>query len=1261
MADADTIDLRSEFNPPPASPTLTTGNDSVNLRAEFNPPQPQSLTSTDLRSQFDPPKPEDKDQSQEDILHPLATEAGREKWNSSTPLERLGILLSHPWDKYVASVDQAFQGPQIPRVEAPKEGGVVNRAEQLGAALDNTFTGIASGLASRGGIATLANPESAVYAAPRFIAGGMQSLMGTANQPTAQQKIESVLSGGLMVAGGSHLGVKGVTDLLPESIPEPEAKPAITPIESIPKREPTPEEAKAMSQQLQDQAKAASTPGEQVALETASDAVAKLHSNAESSPLQNGVPTAKSEEGPLKPLPDNAIVKIPGPGEIGTPTITIPGAPGGTPRFEGAREPAPEFHGTPEEARAAGYAVDLKSEFEKPQPEEVKPMSLAPEPEQKISDYARYHDINAQLDKMKSDQGIQAANDPKYQELWKERNDILNRNPNAPGMPPMAPATDFSEEGLAKASSTETPAQTPELPVIPPNKEVLADSSGGETPNYGIAARVSDTLAEGGHIEPIEAGEGASPEELIQHGRDLIDAGRDPQDVLKEVQDAKRFNSEDMAVLRAHGEDLFQAADAAADKFGVNSDEYKAARQASSDWQKNAIKPMQTDWAKSGAVQQGETEVDTGSFHGLERDYREATGKDFTEGQAKRANEIKDQVQSARAAEEAAKQKTLDMISKVLPDTPATKGIGMADYFKDSAAAARERIKARLTSGRVSAGLDPQDIADHAIIGAEYIAKGIDVSAEWSKAMLNEFGDRIKPYLKQIRDASDTTAEKAKKAVEQGSVKDIWNRAKSYIDSGVKDFDDIRQKIAKDTGLSMQEVSEKLASPKGSKAITNDMYAKTSARRAVEAAARDWVTNQRMPGWQRFAQKLPRAFFRLATLAHPTVWAVTHTAPEIFKPHDWAQLWPNYVKAFRLAGVHDGGAYHAQMMADLQRDPNYITARRAGLENDPSKRVDDYQKAWLGGWFGKLGAIGNRGFDGLKLLRQDLFNKHWDDLDPAMKTKDQAAMMSDAINHSTGATSVRFPEWMNWSFFAPKLAASQWQWMITDPAKAAKILTPSYWADATPAEKSLAIGQLKEKATVAGFYATLLAANQGLLSASGSKQSINYTNPTRSDFLKFKAGGQTIGVGSPMLGNVRLLTSLINSATGHPAPYQKHESVQDQMGNAVLDYARSKLSPFAGTVADVFTRSDFEGRPMPFSNAPVKPSLRRQGIYSGYTLPEYLAQKLPIPLAETIHDVWKSQGMDETTMDHWISAITAGTVSGLTGARVSKDTNPTGQ
>lgn len=76
----------------------------------------------------------------------------------------------------------------------------------------------------------------------------------------------------------------------------------------------------------------------------------------------------------------------------------------------------------------------------------------------------------------------------------------------------------------------------------------------------------------------------------------------------------------------------------------------------------------------------------------------------------------------------------------------------------DTAAdAARKRIAAK--SGRLSAGIDPTLIADYAIVGASHIGHlGLDF-IKWSDAMIKEFGEGVKPALKDIYKESQKVAD----------------------------------------------------------------------------------------------------------------------------------------------------------------------------------------------------------------------------------------------------------------------------------------------------------------------------------------------------------------------------------------------------------------------------------------------------------------------------------------------------------------------
>jgi len=64
---------------------------------------------------------------------------------------------------------------------------------------------------------------------------------------------------------------------------------------------------------------------------------------------------------------------------------------------------------------------------------------------------------------------------------------------------------------------------------------------------------VSEQRAEGGHISPIEPGEGISAEASVQHGRDLLEAGARSTGGYGRFSKTGKTSSDDIALVRAHG------------------------------------------------------------------------------------------------------------------------------------------------------------------------------------------------------------------------------------------------------------------------------------------------------------------------------------------------------------------------------------------------------------------------------------------------------------------------------------------------------------------------------------------------------------------------------------------------------------------------------------------------------------------------------------------------------------------------------------
>lgn len=136
---------------------------------------------------------------------------------------------------------------------------------------------------------------------------------------------------------------------------------------------------------------------------------------------------------------------------------------------------------------------------------------------------------------------------------------------------------------------------------------------------------------------------------------------------------------------------------------------------------------------------------------------------------------------------------------------------GLVDYFNEQAEAARKRIIAR--RGRLQTGdpLNLAGLADEAIIGASYVAKGVRDFAQWSKQMLSEFGERVRPALQDLFARSQqieaenskpfrqpTPAEMVAEANGAMSPKLVFDLARAHVRGGVNEMADVMKAVHND-------------------------------------------------------------------------------------------------------------------------------------------------------------------------------------------------------------------------------------------------------------------------------------------------------------------------------------------------------------------------------------------------------------------------------------------------------------------------------
>lgn len=810
----------------------------------------------------------------------------------------------------------------------------------------------------------------------------------------------------------------------------------------------------------------------------------------------------------------------------------------------------------------------------------------------------------------------------------------------------------------------------------PPNVGgTLKNGEEGQPKTVGISHEALTKLANKLGLEEPKRGEFLSPKDQVARGRELLKAGATPEQIGKDFQADGKVSADNISVVRAHLENLTKEADQAREKFGKNSDEYKTAKKAVQDWSDKVVKPMGTSSGAALASLQGETDLDTGSFVSMERKYNALTGKDFTPEQEAKAKELTGKVNELEAKVTDLTKKLSEAIDRAVneekdnPKSIKEKAKSVANAIRKGKLSRPDSFSAATPASLVWDGAIETAAKTIEIGGkvAQAISDAIDhvKESEWYKGLestkqkqaIKDLEDHLTEQLKN-KDVLTRFVDKKDGKFTTEEAKSIWDYAKKqYLDKG-STYEDMIKNVSYDTNLSSDQIQKAIATPKGAREISDEMYRAQNHRDLAVRRATEYVNNAADPKWVKALKAIPNGFFALKTFGHGTVGFITHAGTNIFKPDAWHAYWPNAMKQFDFAfmGMGDKGlARYQRAMENLKNDPQFTFWKRAGLAVDPKESYEEYEgvSRWLnrlslpgGEKLERLRLAGERGFNALKIYRLERAKGIYDALPDGQKADPNTAKeIAKLVNHESGTTEATPFKGANTAFFAPKLEISRWQRMITDPATAVK--TVANWKEATPAEKAQAIRVAKNAAQLTATYLTALAANSGLLSATGSKQKVNYTDPTKSDFLKFKFGdNHTLDVSGGMLSTFDFLAGMIGAATESKKDLPRGKQRSDVMAGNVWKYGTGKLSPFAGTVKDFATQKDFSGNTMPFSND--KPSNGGHKL----TWVEYLKdEQTPIPVAEYFKTL-KEKGVNESQMSAIGKAILAAGVVGGTGAHI---------
>ncbi len=663
------------------------------------------------------------------------------------------------------------------------------------------------------------------------------------------------------------------------------------------------------------------------------------------------------------------------------------------------------------------------------------------------------------------------------------------------------------------------------------------------------------------------------------------------------------------------------------------------------------------------------------NFASIKRNLEKSTGKPLSEGQQKKVKQLVSDNEKLKKQLDTAEKRLIEETDKAFK-SGVEEGKGETKTQKAKRIADKIRQGKLSRPGVFSAATPASVVWDGAV---EVVAKSVEAggkladaidaglshikASDWYKGLSDSKKSQAETEFKKhhidnsgstdLDDLQERFVDKKGIKFTPNEAKDIWKYIKdTYIANG-SSYQDAISKTADDLGLTWRQVNEAIVTPK-TKPMSNEMWKRQYDLSRYRMATKGWIEDQKRSPIVKAFKNVSGALRGLMVFGHGAIFSGTHAGMTFFSPATFTKSINAFLDGWKFAYGNTGK--YQMAMEELKNSPNYIVARRAGLKNDPDRLdLEEYQKSQsylekLG--MGKIAHSGERGFNAIKVLRQGLFDYHYEKLTPAEKADPAVAKsVADIINLATGASPSKLPNWFQEATFAGGMEVARWQKFTSSPAKAANtaikaITQPN---EVTPAERVFAKVWAKRAGIQLATLSTALVANSILQKRLNPNNPVNYTNPDAFDFGKFKFGDISIDPTSGMRGTGLFIYKLGKIPFNAP---ERGENRIKTLGKDLASYSKGKLSPFYSDLAEVYTKRDFSENVVPWSDE--KPSKYAHKLGYG----EYIWNKMPLPIAEAAAVTYKSaqdNGGDPTTIDNLMKGIISGGLSGSTGFRVSED------
>ena len=402
------------------------------------------------------------------------------------------------------------------------------------------------------------------------------------------------------------------------------------------------------------------------------------------------------------------------------------------------------------------------------------------------------------------------------------------------------------------------------------------------------------------------------------------------------------------------------------------------------------------------------------------------------------------------------------------------------------------------------------------------------------------------------------------------------------------------------------------------RALANDAWKKQYNRRQIVQQAQE-LSRAKMPGpIGRAVGTVLSGPRNLAVFGHGWVFPVSHAGDLALRPQSWGIFFKGLFNTYTKATVSKAAT--ERLLDSMRRSPLFDTALRSGLDVGARSHAGNLINRPA------KGGMSTRAWDVLTTMRFELWNhameKHIEPRMSQAEVLDIGKNLAEWANHATGSAKGPIANLGGNVLFGPKLTQSKLNRLVADPIKTVK--TFANWNNATPGEKIVARTRLTGLAQYIGTALGFLGVNWGVNWATGQKDKkdqINFTDPTKSDWLAFKSNGLQWSLPG-MHSEIKLLGQIL--ATGYLTYFPHKETLAeaiDRIKSAgktpkpktlpelLGGYALSKANPVIGLGAEALRGKDFSGKPLPWNPSPGTRAWPRLDWW------QYAISHGPIPLS----------------------------------------------